>query len=570
VTALKRLMGLETEYAVRFRSAVPESERPSDYSLFQRLLTRLGKLLPTAEAVAEEPGRFLATGGAIRFERFWQAGKSGLVEGATPECRSPRDLLIWQRAQDRLLSEAARKAGEPDGEFVLLKNNRDSQHRTYGSHENYEAEFVAGPHRFLFRAGLILLLPLVLVEWLVLFLVLVPVLLTFWLIASGWWLAASLRAARRGKTAPPISDYVGEGLFTDDKHVMPWPLWFEPAIMFVLVATLLPLSIVVAVLLRLFAFRRQRRFLLPFLLTRPVVAGTGWLDSAGKFHIAQKAPAINRLCGFYALYDRPIFSFGNLLEAVILLPLSRHRFRGLFNTRQRMQICHGDSNRCEEAEYLRLATTALVLDAIEAGRLRSVPRIWPPLRTMKRICRDVSLSEIVGTFRGRKLTAVDVQRFYLNVCREYVTELTDAPSEAWDVLERWDDVLTRLEDDRESLLGRVDWITKRFLLDAAGKDLPPEARRKIDLRYHEVSPAGYFEQLKQAGVIRTLVSDAEVEQAMRNAPSATPAAVRGRYIREFADGDVPLRVDWQNIQLGEGKSRRIVELQPPANDANPD
>jgi len=612
VTAFRRLIGLETEYAVRFRSFESDPDagsdrvaasRPTDYELYQRLLFRLRESLPIAEAATDEPGHFLATGGAVKFERFWQAAKAGLIEGATPECRSPRDLLAWQRAQDRLFSEAARKAGEPDGEFVLIKNNRDAHQRTYGSHENYEAPFADGlVSRFLWRMGLFLLTPLIVAEWVLLILVIVPMLVLFWVLALGVWgvavgvhASACFRARRRGtlkrelqRPPPDISRFLGEGLFSDDKHVMPWPRWFEPAIIVVLVTVLLPLIVAVWVLLRLTAFRRQRARLLPFLVTRTIFSGAGWLDRREEFRLAQKATAVNSVYGFYAVVDKPVFSFGNLLESIVLMPLAPHRFKRLFDPRQRLQICLGDSNRCEEAEYLRLATTALVLDAIDAGVLTRVPRIWRPLRANRIVCRDESLSRPVARYRGRKLRALDVQRFYLNKCREYVTAAPNPPGEAWDVLERWEDVLDRLDDDPGSLVGRVDWITKRFLLESVERQaesgrrkaeggrrkaesagpsdepprnsLSPDARRKIDLRYHEVSPDGYFERLQQAGWISTLISDDELARAMRNAPAATPAAVRGRFIREFADGDIPLRVDWQSIQLGEGKERRVVPL----------
>jgi Pup amidohydrolase len=597
VTVFRRLLGLETEYAVRFRAfeSVPDAgsvrvaaSRPTDYELYQRLLFRLRELLPIAEAATDEPGHFLATGGAVKFERFWQAAKSGLIEGATPECRSPRDLLVWQRAQDRLFSEAARKAGEPDGEFVLIKNNRDSRQRTYGSHENYEVPFAGGPmSRFAWRAGLLLLMPLIVVEWALLILVIVPALVLFWMLALGAWMAARLRAAVLRKPPPELSRFLGEGLFSDDKHVMPWPRWFEPAIVVMLVMALLPLIAAVWVLLRLTAFRRQRSRLLPFLVTRTIFSGAGCVDRRGEFRLAQKATAVNSVYGFYAIVDKPVFSFGNLLESIVLMPLAPHRFKRLFDPRQRLQVCLGDSNRCEEAEYLRLATTALVLDAIDAGVLTRVPRMWRPLRANRIVGRDESLSRPVARFRGRKLRAIDVQRFYLNACRDYVTAVPNPPGEAWDVLERWEDVLDRLEDDRQSLVGRVDWITKRFLLDTVERQvqrgepgasatggrkplnspLPPDALRKIDIRYHEVSPNGYFERLQQAGWISTLVTEDELQRAMRNAPAATPAAVRGRYIREFADGDVPLRVDWQSIQLGEGKERHVVPLGRAGRDA---
>ena len=560
-------MGLETEYAVRFRPREGLRDRPSDYSLYQRLVSRLGQLLPTANAAFEEPAEFLATGGAVRFERFWQARPDGLIEGATPECRSPRDLLVWQRAQDTLFSRAAGEAGQPDGEFVLLKNNRDSRGTTYGSHENYQSVLATGWRWLVWRVGLVLLLPLLLLEWVLLIGLFVPCLLLYWMAGGVAWRTARVVAAQRGKPRPSSRSYLGDWFETDSPSVAPWPPWLEPVVIAGFVIVLFPFGAAMWLLLRVCAFAPQRKALLPFLITRTVLSGSGWLDSTNRFHVAQKAGAVNCRTGFYAVFDRPIFSFGHLLEASLLL-LSPSRYRRLFQPAHRIQICVGDSNRCEEAEYLRIATTALVLDAAEAGALPGVPRIWRPLRTLKRVARDVELQQPAARWRGRRLNALEVQRFYLNACRDYVVSLDEPPPEAWDLLERWDDVLTRLEDDRRSLVGRVDWITKQFLLDSVG-DVPAESRKKIDLRYHEVSPAGYFEQLQQAGIVRALVSEAELESAMRNAPATSPAAVRGRYIREFAGGSVALKVDWHRITIGEGSSAWSVPLDSPSQNSPP-
>ncbi len=63
----------------------------------------------------------------------------GLIEGATPECRGPLQVVRYQRAQDQLLSQCARLA-EVDGEFSLVKNDRDAAGNVYGAQENYEAD----------------------------------------------------------------------------------------------------------------------------------------------------------------------------------------------------------------------------------------------------------------------------------------------------------------------------------------------------------------------------------------------------------------------------------------------
>jgi hypothetical protein len=51
-----------------------------------------------------------------------------------------------------------------------------------------------------------------------------------------------------------------------------------------------------------------------------------------------------------------------------------------------------------------------------------------------------------------------------------------------------------------------------------------------------------------------------LERAVRNPPSGTPASARGRYIREFAEGSLPLRVNWNSIIIGRGLKAKIVDL----------
>ena len=75
-------------------------------------------------------GVFHAAGGAVWFETERPAVGGGLIEGSTPECRSPRQLVAWQRAQDELLAEAADEAF--GGSVRLIKNDRDAAGNVYG------------------------------------------------------------------------------------------------------------------------------------------------------------------------------------------------------------------------------------------------------------------------------------------------------------------------------------------------------------------------------------------------------------------------------------------------------
>src|SRR3954467_8437627 len=60
-------------------------------------------------------------------------------EFSTPEITNPRDGVLWDKAGERVMAEAARRALAVPGTSPvhLYKNNTDNKGASYGSHENY-------------------------------------------------------------------------------------------------------------------------------------------------------------------------------------------------------------------------------------------------------------------------------------------------------------------------------------------------------------------------------------------------------------------------------------------------
>jgi proteasome accessory factor A len=60
-------------------------------------------------------------------------------EYSAPECTNPFDAVIWDKAGERVMAEAAARAGSmPTGATIqLYKNNTDNKGASYGCHENY-------------------------------------------------------------------------------------------------------------------------------------------------------------------------------------------------------------------------------------------------------------------------------------------------------------------------------------------------------------------------------------------------------------------------------------------------
>ena len=60
-------------------------------------------------------------------------------EFSTPEVTTPRDVVIWDKAGERVMEEAGMRAATVPGapQIQLYKNNTDGKGASYGSHENY-------------------------------------------------------------------------------------------------------------------------------------------------------------------------------------------------------------------------------------------------------------------------------------------------------------------------------------------------------------------------------------------------------------------------------------------------
>ncbi len=537
----QRLVGLETEYALRYHPRQPGTRRPSNATLFERLLAKVRAKVPAVPSHLHPTEWFLANGGAVHFERIPLVilAEAGLVEGATPECRGPRQLLLYQRAQDLLLSRAA-AADDGDGSVTLVKHNRDGGVNFYGSHENYELLLATGVRLGLWRLAIVFLTPVVIVLALAIALALVVSL------GLGMLVAAVVEAWRRrfhkgrdSRLAALLESGLRWLIFVKSLPLtLPWVLFLQPL-----------------------AFGRQRRQLLAFLVSRPILAGAGSVEADGRFGLSPRAPAIAAVNSVTAESFRAVYYFGHVFKGMVyLLGGDMGAYRQLFRRRQRLQITVGDSNMAQTAEYLKIGTTLLVLDAIEAGALADAPRLWRPLRALRTLCADPDLQARVRLKDGRSWTALEIQRFYLDACRRFVDRGAAPHPEAEEVLRLWEEALDALEHDPERLIGKLDWVTKRYLLDSLGPEASVAEKRKLDLRYHELSRDGYYLQLEAAGVAPTLVEPEEVLRAIAVPPEGTPATRRGQLIREYAGSPGQVRATWHGVFITEGRRTRVVRL----------
>src|SRR5437016_954591 len=294
--------------------------------------------------------------------------------------------------------------------------------------------------------------------------------------------------------------------------------------------------------------------ILPFLVTRQIFSGAGKMgieaESAsgdpGVYQISQRADFFSVLVSIDTMNRRPLINTRDEPHA------DASRFR-------RFHVILGDSNMSEWATAMKIGTTSLILDLIERGEAPQL-EIAQPVDANKSISRDQTYDWIIELKDGRKISAIDVQRLYLRAAFKIEGESADEDRQ-W-ILQEWENVLKDLERDVMTTRDRVDWVAKKFLLNALQEEeklsWSDPWLQSIDLEYHNVDlESGLYYELARQGTVRRLVKEEEIKTAIFAPPETTRAFFRGRSVARF--NDQIASIQWDELVFANGAlSRRIA------------
>jgi Pup amidohydrolase len=375
-------------------------------------------------------------------------------EYSTPECASPRDLVVHDKAGERILERSLELVAEvlPPGERIsIYKNNTDGKGNSYGTHENYLVD-------------------------------------------------------------------------------------------------------------RAVPFARIVRDLTPFFVTRQIFTGAGKVGVEGAradevdvpYQLSQRTDFFEAEVGLETTLKRPIINTRDEPHA------DPERYR-------RLHVIVGDASMCEVATFLKVGTTAIVLKMIEDDFLPDLS-LAGPVQALHEVSWDPTLRRTFRLADGRSVTAVELQWEFLDQAKKWVKENEDTPGNA-DVLHRWDSVLTGLEDDPMSMHRELDWVAKHRLLEAYrdrdGLTWEDPKLKLIDLQYHDVRRSrGLYHRLAASGKVERMVSEAEIEEAMRRPPEDTRAYFRGNCIARYPDAIMAASWDSVIFDTGRDALQRVPMREP--------
>ncbi|MDQ6625890.1 MAG: proteasome accessory factor PafA2 family protein, partial [Verrucomicrobiota bacterium] len=221
---------------------------------------------------------------------------------------------------------------------------------------------------------------------------------------------------------------------------------------------------------------------------------------------------------------------------------------------RRLHLLIGDSNMSPFATALKIGTTAFVLSLLENGGLPQGLSLLDAVQSTRDVSRDQTQAWLVLLENGNTIGSVDVQWLFYEAARKNFAGMND---EADWLLDSWSFTLEALASKPETLIGGVDWITKKWLLEtfmsAEGVGWDDPWLQSLDLEYHNIDPAkGLFFSVEVAKRIGEWNNSVRQPDATRKPPANTRAAGRARAVERLHNSRHKYVINWDSIATESG------------------
>ncbi|MGZ4522926.1 MAG: Pup--protein ligase [Mycobacteriaceae bacterium] len=304
-------------------------------------------------------------------------------------------------------------------------------------------------------------------------------------------------------------------------------------------------------------FSRLSDVLIPFLVTRQLIAGAGKVlqtPRGSRFCLSQRAEHIWEGVSSATTRSRPIINTRDEPHA------DAEKYR-------RLHVIVGDSNMAETTTMLKVGSAALVLEMIEDGVSFRDFALDNPIRAIREISHDLTGRRLVRLAGGREASALDIQREYHAKAVDHLTRRETDPTMDR-VVELWGRALDAVETENMSLVDtEIDWAIKQRLFrryqDKHGMDLSNPRIAQLDLAYHDIRRGrGVFDLLQRKGLVARVTDDVAIKTAEQTPPQTTRAKLRGEFIAAAQDAGRDFTVDWVHLKLNDQAQRTILCKDP--------
>lgn len=290
--------------------------------------------------------------------------------------------------------------------------------------------------------------------------------------------------------------------------------------------------------------------LLPFMITRQLICGAGMIRPAkgeepARFVLSQRADQVWEGVSSATTRSRPIIN-------------TRDEPHGDSKRFRRMHVIVGDSNMAEPTMALKVGSTLLMLEMLEAGFEVPAFSVLEPIKHIRAIALDPTGRTELPLEGGGSTTALAVQQELCTAAERWLEHREDTgtpTAELARVVDLWKRTLAAIDTQDFSDVDReIDWVIKRSLLERyrerLGGDWSHPKLAQIDLTYHDIRPGrGLYSVLEQRGMVKRWIDDAAIDAAVDTAPRTTRAKLRGEFLAVARELDAAVTVDWTRMKV---------------------
>ncbi len=332
--------------------------------------------------------------------------------------------------------------------------------------------------------------------------------------------------------------------------------------------------------------------MIPFLIVRPLICGAGKISAEIPSLLLKQVRALSRIQEKSRLKKlKKVFGAKNIFQisqrADYIENMENANSclnRGLLHASDksftkngvRLHLICGDSNRCPQSLFLRMSSTALVLETLFNNGFKDAPpalhtspecfqyaeaecippkilvkrylleNIEKPLRDFIKISRHPDLNIELKLADHKRIHPLEIHEYYLKYTRIYLEESGQFTNgwkkEAWEL---WNWTVEKLKSRNfRDLIGIVDWLTLKSAIDSFrdNKGLisyDNEEILKLENSYFDIYPdpkRSLFEFLKKKNKIHMPFSHKDIDDAEIKLPSERPA-LRAFILQKIARAD---------------------------------
>ncbi|MBR6459262.1 MAG: Pup--protein ligase [Actinomycetaceae bacterium] len=309
-------------------------------------------------------------------------------------------------------------------------------------------------------------------------------------------------------------------------------------------------------------YRAQIQSMLPFFISRQIMCGAGYIhvdeDGKGHYEFSQRARHMDDAISAASTNTRPMIN-------------TRDEPHSDAEKYRRMHVTVGDSTMAQASTGLKVATTEAILTMFEAGGALPELTVRNPIQAIRTISSDLTGQAAVELANGTEMSGLDIQRRVRDSVLDFLDSagiLADFDERRHYFMDLWTRALEAVETgDWDSIATDLDWVIKYRLLERyrqrLGVDLSDIRCARLDLAYHDITSAGLRASMEKTGLMSTVITPQQANEAKNTPPQTTRAKMRGDFVRAARQANREYGVDWMNLRLLGPDGARSVILDDP-------